>query len=400
MATTNIGTGDGDYIADQADTTYALAEDDKLTGGEYGINAMAQVAGRTFLLDGMIDMVDRAIQVGYGSDDTTVTVGANAYLSAEEKAVMVEGDSASVTNAGILHAGAEESTSIGIYVGGDDAKVVNSGYVTGYAGITVIGDGAHVVNSGTVDSRYAMHVSAKAGETTQFVNTGLIHSSSGVGITGFESDDTVINRGRIHGDVQLGEGDDVFRSKGGHLQGNVFGSGGGDTYYVDDASIDIFENYGKGFDREKGTVSFTLATNVEEGWLLGKKNLSLTGTDKVDLLYGNNGNNKMFGGMGADYITGGKGNDRLTGGNAAHEAGDLGDYFIFKNHSGKDRVMDFQDGMDKINLGSYDGIDSFADLKGHIHQSDGNLVIDLAKGDRITINDMEKVNLSEFDFQF
>ena len=46
------------------------------------------------------------------------------------------------------------------------------------------------------------------------------------------------------------------------------------------------------------------------------------------------------------------------------------------------------------------GIDCFTDLKGHVHQSGSDLIIDLTEGDRITIHNMEKINLSELDFQF
>lgn len=72
------------------------------------------------------------------------------------------------------------------------------------------------------------------------------------------------------------------------------GADGNDSYTIRSTAIDIREDNGDGFDRMKSTVSFTLDNNVEEGTLLGKANLNLNGTEKGDLLYGNNGNNRSL----------------------------------------------------------------------------------------------------------
>jgi Ca2+-binding RTX toxin-like protein len=170
-------------------------------------------------------------------------------------------------------------------------------------------------------------------------------------------------------------------------------------FIVDNKSILLDEKSGEGFDRVKSSISWTLGDNIEEATLTGKKNINLTGNDSGSFLYGNAGNNKIKGDMGLDWITGGKGNDVLTGGDGV-SAGDIADFFVFKPHSGKDVITDFQDGMDKINLQTYTGIDDFSDLKGHIKQSGDDLVVTLLDGDQITLRDMDKINLSETDFAF
>lgn len=73
------------------------------------------------------------------------------------------------------------------------------------------------------------------------------------------------------------------------------------------------------------------------------------GNDKIhggngnDILLGGSGNDRLYGGSGRDTLTGGAGNDELIGG--SH-----GDTFRFSGKWGRDKVRDFQDGIDRIDL--------------------------------------------------
>lgn len=69
----------------------------------------------------------------------------------------------------------------------------------------------------------------------------------------------------------------------------------------------------------------------------------LSGGAGIDKLFGQSGSDRLFGGPGADKLEGGLGADRLTGGSGA-------DVFVFKGRWGHDRVEDFQNGRDKIDV--------------------------------------------------
>ncbi len=70
----------------------------------------------------------------------------------------------------------------------------------------------------------------------------------------------------------------------------------------------------------------------------------ISGGKGNDMLDGGAGRDQLRGDAGADRLTGGKGNDTLTGG-----AGK--DVFVFGKGSGSDRVTDYADGADRIEIG-------------------------------------------------
>ncbi|WP_068116643.1 M10 family metallopeptidase [Tropicimonas marinistellae] len=103
---------------------------------------------------------------------------------------------------------------------------------------------------------------------------------------------------------------------------------------------------------------------------------ALKGRDGNDELIGRGGNDRLFGGGSDDRLTGGQGNDRLKGGSGT-------DTFVFRAGSGKDRILDFRDDWDRIELDRalWDGglsrkqvIRKFA----HV-QEDGDVVFDFGK---------------------
>ena len=125
----------------------------------------------------------------------------------------------------------------------------------------------------------------------------------------------------------------------------------------------------KGVSLTAASGGSTLTGTGEEDTLKGAAgNDTLIGNGGNDTLVGNGGNDIIDGGAGNDRITGGAGADILTGGSGA-------DLFIY-NATGNstplamDRIMDFEDGIDKINLSSIDanivlgGIQHFAFVTG------------------------------------
>jgi Ca2+-binding RTX toxin-like protein len=81
----------------------------------------------------------------------------------------------------------------------------------------------------------------------------------------------------------------------------------------------------------------------------------ITGTSGNDFLFGGRRGDKIDGGAGDDRIDGGGGKDYLTGGAGA-------DTFVFIADGRNDFIMDFQDGLDLIDLSGYHQIGTLNDL--------------------------------------
>ncbi len=128
--------------------------------------------------------------------------------------------------------------------------------------------------------------------------------------------DTLIGRG---GDDTLvgGAGRDELYGGGG--EDNLHGGTGDDLIFGDKGDDSLYGSKGKDF---------------------------LYGGKGDDFLDGGANNDNLYGGSGNDILLGGKGDDKLEGG-----AGN--DVFVFKKNEGKDKILDFEDGKDKINLAGF-----------------------------------------------
>lgn len=86
----------------------------------------------------------------------------------------------------------------------------------------------------------------------------------------------------------------------------------------------------------------------------GAGNDVLNGNRKHDMLIGESGNDILRGGAGKDKLDGGAGNDRLEGGIGRDKlvGGTGADTFVFKTGWAVDRVSDFEDNVDTIELDS------------------------------------------------
>lgn len=82
-----------------------------------------------------------------------------------------------------------------------------------------------------------------------------------------------------------------------------------------------------------------------------------------DLLIGDVGDDRILGGLGSDRLNGGAGNDYLNGNKGNDQLlGRAGaDRFAFALHGGSDRILDFEDGVDRIEITS--GAERFSDLR-------------------------------------
>src|SRR5215813_8785379 len=153
-----------------------------------------------------------------------------------DAAIVVIGDSHALINSGTVTADGGTAVSdllgavraVGTLVSGDNVSIENerTGAITSnHAGSAAIE--LNVIDRDGVDNALLSSV---------VDNWGLIQGVD-VAISGGAGHETVINHGRIVGDVQLGDGADTFVfGKGGTLDGNLFLGGGDDLVRVERGS--------------------------------------------------------------------------------------------------------------------------------------------------------------------
>jgi hypothetical protein len=213
----------------------------------------------------------------------------------------------------------------------------------------------------------------------------------------------------------------------------------GDDYLRGEAGDDWLEG-GEGADAlYGGTGSDTLEGGKGDDWLQGgsgKYNDYIYGENGDDRAYGGNGTDKIWGGEGSDKIWGdggddklsgqwgsdtlygGSGNDRVVGGASSDllhgnsgqdilrgEAGDdqlYGgedrDYFEFlmAKNSGRDRIMDFEDGLDVFKMRAINDA-TFEDLI--IRERGSDTLVAWEKGSFL-VEETEASLIDEDDFLF
>ncbi len=137
-----------------------------------------------------------------------------------------------------------------------------------------------------------------------------------------------------------GAGNDTL--DGGLGSDAMAGGAGNDIFIVDDIFDIVSEAAGGGTDRVETELSgLILAANVENLKLLGSADISGTGNDLSNRLWGNTGKNTLIGGAGNDTLDGAGGADTMKGG----VGNDV--YFVFsaddvveeKAGEGKDTVF-------------------------------------------------------------
>ncbi|NRB36610.1 MAG: hypothetical protein HRU31_18150, partial [Rhodobacteraceae bacterium] len=122
--------------------------------------------------------------------------------------------------------------------------------------------------------------------------------------------------------VEGGAGNDIL--DGGLGADTLRGGDDDDLYYVDNAEDDISETGATGHDKVYSTLSYTLASEFEDLWLIkgssaieghgnGEQN-TIVGNENDNLLKGYGGNDYMLAGAGDDTMYGGAADDNLQGG--------------------------------------------------------------------------------------
>lgn len=211
---------------------------------------------------------------------------------------------------------------------------------------------------------------------------GTDTAAATVRVTGLAPDD-----GTPDDDVLLGGGDDDrFNGRGG--DDRIVGRGGDDTLLGGGGGDRLKGNGGSDSLNGGGGKDLLIGNGGKDVLLGGGGRDTLQGGGGKDTLDGGGGRDVMQGGGGRDLILGGKGNDILTG-----QGGK--DIFFFETGNRKDRITDWQDGRDKIQIG--DGADGFDDLT--ITQTGADALIEFSNV-RVTVEDTDIGDLTAADFIF
>jgi Ca2+-binding RTX toxin-like protein len=228
----------------------------------------------------------------------------------------------------------------------------------------------------------------------------FMDAGGGGSITGTAGNDTL--NGTAENDTISGlGGNDVLNGGAGSdtMDGGVGndtmnGGPGDDLFYVDNARDRVTELSGQGTDEVRTSVTYTLASNVENASAQGATAINLTGNSGANVLTGNAAANTLNGNGGNDTLIGGLGNDVLTGGLGS-------DVFKFTDvTSGNDRITDFRSGQDKIDLHAF-GI-SAAQVSAVV--SGRNLILNIdadhngATDFTITLTNITHLNSSDYIF--
>jgi Ca2+-binding RTX toxin-like protein len=313
----------------------------------------------------------------------------------------------------ITDTGSIEGGYWGILAFGKDAEIVNQGTVSGsVAGMELGQKGFVLKNSGLITTDAldgdAIHINSSSargmiineqggtingvvdavnGGPITFVNRGTIADVANVNIEVYlgYGDDRFVNRGTLDGAAFLGAGNDVADLRNGSTTGVVSGGVGNDTYIVNQNDGQAYEYAGEGIDTLKTSVSFaaTQAGEMEKFVAIGTSNITIVANDLDNTIIGNRGRNLLDGGAGDDVFRGGKG----------------ADIFNFGTGDDSDRVMDFENGKDRIDVSGWDNIDDFTDIKAIATVSGDDLVFAFGNED-ITIRNMKMSELDAGDFIF
>lgn len=217
----------------------------------------------------------------------------------------------------------------------NSVQIVNDGTILGLTGVRTAFSYAQVLNSGIVRGTAAdgAAIDARSASGAMVVrNAGLIEAPVNAYLGG-PIGSTLVNSGRVAGDVVFGDGADEFRGAPGKLDGILFAGGGNDRA------------------------------------LTGARDDEAYGGGGADTLFGNDGDDALSGGSGADILGGGAGDDQLTGNQA-------NDIFLFPRQGGDDRVTDFLDGSDRLDLTAF-RFASVAAVAALAANATGGMVLDL-----------------------
>ncbi len=386
-------TGIGDLTITQGGTTTIVDPN-----STFKINVMSNVAltAADFIFSAPAADGDITDQMHTVNTPFNVTLGAGHFVSIDDGNLFYD---VSSSNGSVLPG----------WLSFDDGTLTLSGTPTtnGYYDITI----RAINGSGDIaEDQFVILVGENIVTGTPAADT-LTGGATGDVISGLADDDSIV--GNAGKDLILGnEGDDTIAA--GNDRDTVYGGDGADNI---DGGYERDTVYGgDGNDTIYG--SLTYSTSDREDYLYGEGGNDyidggyhhdrLYGGDGNDTLFGNNNNDYLYGGQGNDLLLGGANDDRLYGqfgfnlqdggtGRDFYYSGTGTDIYIFSalTHSTADRIYNFDQGTDKIDLSKL-GFTGIGDLT--ITQGGTTTIVD--PNSTFKINVMSNVALTAADFIF
>jgi Ca2+-binding RTX toxin-like protein len=386
-----------------------------VAGAIYSAGKAVDLTGGGRVTIGSTGMVDAEVygiaSVGVGNVFNLTNAGT---ISARLSAVVAFCDGFYLLNTGTLTASDDICVNLSVAT---SSFITNTGDIFGSNyGIKSFGTAVdHISNYGTISGPVNAIFLSNAG--SRFINSGTLIGTAALnggadyfdGSRGAQDDvfggvgnDTVF--GGVGNDgLDGGTGDDVLRGLagddvlGGALGQDTILGGDGDDFATGDEGHDSIAG-GDGSDTIAGNEgNDTLRGGDGDDFLSANENNDLVtggagddfldGASGLDSLYGGDGEDRifgfdgidlLFGGDGDDILSGGTGNDTIRGGAGDDTmAGGIGaDVFVFARGQGTDRVTDFVNGVDKLDLRAFD-LGSLAAVKAVASPSGFGLRIDV-----------------------
>ncbi|MES2667018.1 MAG: calcium-binding protein [Pseudomonadota bacterium] len=289
-----------------------------------------------------------------GYDDGINTIGSEAAQTVE---IMAGGHVFSGYGSAVVDAD-------GVILDGLNSSLANHGIITAQGSGVMLSTrefGTTVVaNYGTINAeKYGIWVQYSFG-TASFTNFGRVESGLASYLGGARVD-LVTNAGVMSGDVDLGQGNDVYVGTEGRVIGTIYGSWGDDSFvtgrYIDRIDggdgIDTLDFSGSATAvhvdltdaaNNSGQSAFRDTYTGIETILGSGRNDMLTGDAQANTLAGNAGVDRLIGNDGNDTLDGGAARDVLTGGAGF-------DTFVFRSAAeARDEITDFSSQTDLIAL--------------------------------------------------
>ncbi|WP_319002999.1 calcium-binding protein [Quatrionicoccus australiensis] len=325
----------------QASVTYTLAANvENLT-----LTGTAAINGTGNALNNVLtgNAGNNTLDGGAGADTLVGRVGNDIYVVDNTADVVTESASegtdlvqASVTYT--LAANVENLTLTGTTAINGTGNALNN-VLTGNAGNNTLDGGAgadtlvgRVGNDIYVVDNTADVVTESASEGTDLVQASVTYALA-----------TNVENLTLTGTTAInGTGNALNNVLTGNAGNNTLdGGAGNDTYVVDNTADVATEAVSEGTDLVQSSVTYTLATNVENLTLTGTTAINGTGNALDNVLIGNSGVNTLTGGAGNDTLDGGTGADKLLGG--------LGDDTYFIDNASDIVTENANEGFDIVN---------------------------------------------------
>jgi Ca2+-binding RTX toxin-like protein len=302
----------------QSSVTYTLGADvENLTlTGTIAINATGNTQDNVLIGNGSANILNG----GTGADTLIGGAGDDTYVVDSADVVIVENasegtDLVQSSLSYSLGANLEKLTLVGTSAINATGNALNN-TLTGNAGDNVLDGGAgnDTLIGGAGNDTYVVDSTSDVVTEAASAGTDFVQSSVTYTLSANVENLTLTGTGDVNAN-----GNTLVNVLAGNIGANVLdggagadtliGGAGNDTYIVDNVGDVITENAAEGIDLVQSSVTYTLASEVENLTLTGAAAINGTGNALNNTLTGNAGNNILDGGAGADTLIGGTGND-------------------------------------------------------------------------------------------